>query len=155
MRKLTIVMFFVFFSSGFAQLNGGKWGPGLKIGEPFGLSVNYRLNKKLAIDVDFGFGWEDENAADYTMENLTFVLIGDLKYYQTLFDIGKGELPFYAGIGFRTFFKYERFGIRLPLGISYLFEKVPLALFIEYAPTYTFKFESFVQSTCVGFRYYF
>jgi len=145
----------LFSSTGYAKWSESRLGAGLKIGEPLAVSLNYFLNANTAVNVDLGFGWEDENAAAYKMKNLTFLLVADVKYYHAFFDVGSGDLPFYAGLGVRAFFKYEHVGIRVPLGAAYFFEKAPVSVFAEWAPAYVFIFKAVVNSAAVGFRYYF
>src|SRR3982751_3790765 len=51
------------------------------------------------------------------------------------FNVASGRLPFYAGAGARVLLgDSSQLGLRLPLGLSYLFPNDPIETFAEVAP---------------------
>ena len=108
----------------------GKFGAGIIIGEPIGASVKYWLNDTLA--VDGAAGWS-------THDNTDFYLHGDLLLHKfDLIPVPSGRLPVYVGAGglvrFRNGNHDNQFGIRVPVGVSYMFDNAPLDIFAEIGP---------------------
>jgi hypothetical protein len=133
---------------GLASAKGGNFGLGIMIGEPTGLSAKIWLNQKSA--VDFGLAWSmnGDGAAH---------LHGDyLMHYFKLIHVERGRLPLYYGIGARVliygdrghYYYYENgnyydryhrknnifFGLRIPVGLDYIFEGNNVDIFLEIAP---------------------
>jgi hypothetical protein len=115
-----------------------KLGLGLIVGEPTGFSVKYWLDEEHAIDGAAAWSFWDGDG---------FQLQGDYLWHN--FDLldapggAAGKLPVYYGVGARLKFRDDEgrhddddaiFGIRAPLGISYLFDGEPFDLFAEVAP---------------------
>jgi hypothetical protein len=71
--------------------------------------------------------------------------------------VNKGKLPLYFGIGFRIRIGDEdRIGIRIPVGICYLFEQSPLDIFLELGPVLDLTPATKLRVTSsVGIRYFF
>ncbi len=144
-------------ASAFAQ---DKLGLGLILGEPTGLSVKYWLDDKSAIDGAAAWSFWDEDGfqlhADYLWHNF--------EWLQSAVDSGK--LPVYFGGGVRLKFQEDNgrhddddgdtvFGIRAPVGISYLFEDKPFDVFAEIAPILDLAPDVELSlSLAVGLRYY-
>lgn len=108
----------------------GKFGLGIMLGEPTGLSGKYWLNDKLAIDGAAGWSFYDDSE---------FYLHSDLLVHKfDLIPVKKGKLPFYVGAGAFVRFRDEHHdneaGIRVPVGLDYLFENAPVDIFVEFAP---------------------
>jgi len=124
-------------------------GLGIILGQPTGVSFKAWTARNQAVDVAVAWAFDREEAvhvhADY--------LFHDFR----LFGVEKGEFVLYYGIGGRI--KAEsrtRFGIRIPIGLSYLFEDIPLELFFELGPIMDLAPSTlFRMSTGVGIRYYF
>ena len=52
-----------------------------------------------------------------------------------VFPVSTGELPLYFGIGGRALLKNDPvLGVRIPVGLAYIFESAPLDIFMEIAP---------------------
>jgi outer membrane protein OmpA-like peptidoglycan-associated protein len=145
------------YSLSFAQENEKDVGIGLKIGEPLSLNLKYWMSENFAISGDIGVGWGGADADDYLNFSVSPLVAGDLLYHLSLFNMPSGKMPLYAGLGVRYFIGSddEDLGIRVPLGITYIFDTAPIDIFLEWAPTYVLEFEEFKQSAGVGFRYYF
>jgi hypothetical protein len=133
-----------------------KFGLGLMLGEPTGLSLKYWIDDIRGIDGAFAWSLSDDGAfqlhSDYLINN---------------HQISNSEQwPVYYGLGARIMFNHDEgkhhddkivFGFRVPLGISYLFEEdMPYEFFFEIAPILDVapKAELNVNAS-VGLRFYF
>jgi hypothetical protein len=112
-----------------AAAQGSGVGLGVIVGEPTGLSLKFWQSRTTAIDVAAAWSFADQSA---------FHLHGDVLFHK--FDalkVEKGQLPFYFGIGGRVKFTDNDtlVGIRIPLGLDYLFGGgTPLDVFVEIVP---------------------
>lgn len=103
-------------------------GLGVIVGEPTGLTVKTWLAPSTAFNLAVAWSFESEDAlhlhGDYLIHN-----------YNT-FPVSKGALPFYYGLGARL--KLEdhdsAVGLRVPVGVEYLFRNDPIDLFFEVVP---------------------
>jgi hypothetical protein len=150
MKKILIAVFFgglLLPMSMMAQDSG--IGLGVILGQPTGVSFKAWTARNQAVDVAVAWAFDREEAvhvhADY--------LFHDFR----LFRVEKGQFVLYYGIGGRI--KAEsrtRFGIRIPIGLSYLFEDAPVELFFELGPIMDLAPSTlFRMTTGVGVRYYF
>jgi hypothetical protein len=132
------------------------FGLGVIVGEPTGLSLKYWLDKVCAIDGAVAWSYS---------ENDSLQLYGDylIHNYELL---NSDELPFYCGLGARLKFKDndgrgrnrndEIFGIRVPLGVTYLFNDTPIDLFFELVPVLDLAPDVDLNiNAAVGLRFYF
>jgi hypothetical protein len=120
------------------------FGLGLELGEPTGLTGKYFLSRSGALDFGIGaiyshyyYGDGVHLYADYLWHPISFVSAPAF------------ELPFYIGAGLRFWeFDYcdrgicdyggSAIGIRVPFGIAFDFNKVPLDIFIQLVPVIDF-----------------
>jgi hypothetical protein len=141
------------------------FGLGLELGAPFGLNGKWFFAPDRALD--FGIG------DVYTYGNRNgFHLYGDLLFHPTSLAHNEAfELPFYVGIGgrFWSFNDDSRlgpndataFGVRVPLGLSFDFNNIPLDAFVQVVPTLDFFSGNAAHSVfvdvdfSVGVRYWF
>ena len=111
----------------------GRFGVGLIVGEPTGVSLKYFMNDTLALDGAVGWSFRDET---------DLYLQSDVLWHKfELISLPRGQLPFYVGVGGWAKFRSpedSRAGVRVPLGVSYIFDDLPLDLFAEIAPTLEF-----------------
>lgn len=117
----------------FAERRGDQ-GVGLMIGNPSGLSYKFWLDEAAAIDgavgIDQGefdihatFLWHSFNWTDRVQEG----------FAKDITD--KGGLPLYFGVGPRVLFHDNvEFGLRFPVGLSFLPNNQPWEFFTELAP---------------------
>ncbi len=142
-----------------ASANAGTqddYGIGVIIGEPTGLSLKYWLDEEIAIDGAVAWSYAENDSlqlhSDYLIHNY------DL--------LEADEWPVYYGIGARLKFKdddgngrnenYAMFGIRFPLGVTYLFDDEPLDLFFEVVPVLDLSPDLEMDlNAAVGLRFYF
>lgn len=138
-------------------------GIGIIIGEPTGLSAKKWLTDTTAID--FGAAWSFIDAesfqfhADYLWHNYDLIKTKELS----------GSFSVYYGVGGRIKLKSSnngngkdskdddtRLGVRVPLGVSYVFKENPVELFAEVVPILDVVPETkFGLGIGVGARYYF
>jgi hypothetical protein len=110
------------------NVDAGDLELGILLGEPTGLSAKYWTTWNGAID--FGAAWSFQGEghfhlhADYIFHNFG------------VFDVTSGDLPLYFGLGGRIRLQEDdsRVGLRVVVGIEYIFDEHPLSLFFEVAP---------------------
>jgi len=150
MKKLFVILLFGLFiipAHSMAQDRG--FGLGIILGEPTGVSFKNWVGQREAFDVAVAWSFEGEGAihihADYLFHNFR------------LFHIEKGNLVLYYGIGARVKTVHKtQVGVRIPLGLSYLFEKDPVEIFFELGPIMNLTPKTlFRMTTGIGIRYYF
>jgi len=125
------------------------FGAGIIFGEPTGINFKKWIGSTTAIDG--GIAWS------FMKEGSFHLHIDYLFHNFNLFKKNKGKLPFYYGIGCRIKMdKKSRLGIRIPIGVSYIFEKVPLDVFFELGPLLDLiPATEFGITVGIGIRYYF
>jgi hypothetical protein len=127
-----------------------RFGAGLTVGEPTGATLKYFFTDKWAVDGVLGRSWQHDN---------DFYIHADVLYHIELFKVSEGRVPIYFGAGLRGRFddhRDDRAGVRVPVGISYVFEKIPVDVFFEVAPIFDFTPDYKTDySVGVGARYWF
>jgi hypothetical protein len=122
-----------FGGGGFAS--NGTFGLGLELGEPSGLNGKYFMQPDRAIDFGIGAIYGDYYGGD------GLHLYADYLWHPTTLVRAEAfQMPFYIGVGGR----YWRFcdgcrpgpyasaiGVRVPFGISFDFNNVPLDVFVQ------------------------
>lgn len=108
----------------------GHFGAGVTLGEPIGASVKYWFNNTMAIDGALGWSYRDDT---------DLYLHSDVLWHDfNLIPVSQGRLPFYFGVGALVRFRHghhdNQAGIRVPVGVSYMFENAPVDVFVEIAP---------------------
>jgi hypothetical protein len=115
----------------------GKFGLGLELGVPFGLNGKYFLNDSHALNFGFGYIYDHyyTDARDGGNVYLDFLWHPFSITNQEAF-----QLPFFVGVGGRIWnFNGcngcnnggDALGVRVPVGIAFDFNKVPLDIFIQ------------------------
>jgi len=146
------IFIFIGFIILFASLNysqNKRIGAGIIVGEPTGLSFKYWLTDNTALDAGLAWSFVDENAfqiqADYLIHNFSLIKISN------------GKLPFYFGIGGRLKFSNDAtLGVRVPLGLAYIFSDEPIDIFLEIVPILDLLPQTdFTISAAIGGRYFF
>jgi hypothetical protein len=144
-----------------------KFGLGLELGEPTGITGKLFLSPSGALD--FGVG---EIYHDYYGGDGLHGYVDYLWHPLVLTSAEAFELPLYVGVGGRFWsFDYACgggvcanatvFGVRVPVGIAFDFNNVPLDIFIQAVPTLDF-FRNYSRHDVyldidfsVGIRYWF
>lgn len=147
MKKLILVAIATIISLNVASQDKG-FGLGVLIGEPTGLSAKLWTSEKTAIDA--GVAWSFVNSGFLHIH-------ADMLIHSFLIDVDKGKLPLYFGIGGKLVLANDLgLGVRIPLGMAYLFDSAPIDIFLELVPVLdlvpatAFSFEG-----GVGVRYFF
>jgi len=123
------------------------FGLGLELGEPTGLNGKYFFGPRTALD--FGLGWIYQHY--YYGDGLN--VYADILFHPTsLVSAEAFELPFYVGGGLRFWnfdycepvpgpdvcYRGSTFGLRIPFGIAFDFNNVPLDIFLQLVPVIDF-----------------
>lgn len=149
--KCCVIVLIIFIATNALALERKKFGVGIILGEPTGITIKYMLDDKTAIDA--GVGWE-------TSGNNEFHIHGDYLYHMNdLIKVPQGKLPLYFGGGLRFIDrekKDDKFGIRIPVGLEYLFGNVPLGAFFELVPILNLTPDTeFDFEAGIGIRFFF
>jgi hypothetical protein len=127
-------------------------GLGIMAGQPTGVSLKVWTNSEKAFDLAAGWSLE---------EHEWFYLHGDFLWHSYELDAEEfdGTIPYYLGIGARLLLRDERdskLGIRIPVGLDYVFGEQPFDVFVEFAPILDLVPETELDwSGAIGIRYYF
>jgi len=126
------------------------FGLGIIVGEPTGLSFKKWSGDTTAIGGAVAWSFGKKNVlhlhGDYLVHNFN------------LLKVEEDKLALYYGIGGRIkIIKDEsRVGVRIPLGINYIFEKAPLDIFLEFVPLLDLvPSTNFELNGAIGIRYRF
>jgi len=156
MKKTTIsviicILLLTLFVTGANAEDRKKIGLGVIAGEPTGLTGKFMFNNTTGIDV--GVGWKTSGDSE-------FHIYADYLYH--LYDIiriPEGQLPLYFGGGLRYVNRSnedDKFGIRIPVGIEYLFKNVSLGAFFELVPILNLTPDTdFDLEAGIGIRFFF
>ncbi len=127
----------------------GNFGLGIIVGEPTGVSAKLWLTDRTAVDAAAAWSFSDEAAfhlhADYLFHNFDLI------------SVEQGRLPVHFGIGGRVKFEDDsKFGVRIPIGLTYIFDGAPLDVFFEVVPILDLVPDTeFTANGAVGIRYFF
>jgi hypothetical protein len=99
------------------------------LGEPTGVTAKFWFARAHAFQLGFGWGVETEGH---------LVVIGDYVYHfiDAIPPVERaGRFVPYLGIGARFAVRYDEglFGVRIPLGMSFLIRSAPIEVFVEVA----------------------
>jgi hypothetical protein len=151
LKRLIIVLFLfiTFYVSNSTSAQDKNIGLGIIVGEPTGVSFKYWTSSTTAFDAALAWSFIDGGAfhihADYIFHNFT------------LFRISGAKLPFYYGIGGRIkTANKSQLGVRVPLGIAYMFNTAPVDIFLEVVPILDLAPQTdFRINAAIGARYFF
>ncbi len=138
------------------------FGLGLILGQPTGLSGKYFLGPDTALDFAVG-------GCCYRGRNGLSLHVDYLWHPLSLVSAEPFELPLYFGLGGHFFDFNDKddnhgagLGLRVPVGIAFDFNNVPIDIFIELALFMDFLYDNYRDDNlyvdlngAVGFRYYF
>jgi hypothetical protein len=127
------------------------FGLGAVVGEPTGVTAKLWVADSAAVDM--GIGWSFSGKDSVT-------LYGDYLFHLfDVFQVPRGKLPLYFGIGGRVRFEDDEddeVGARFPVGVSYFFDNMPVELFGEVVPILDVVPDTNADLNLgVGARYYF
>ena len=153
-RLICVVSLIVVMLGGHALAQDRDFGLGIILGEPTGVSAKLWLGETIAIGGAVAWSFREDDGVQ---------VHADVLYHQfDLFDVGEAKLPLYLGVGAMLKFEVDdndndnRFGIRFPVGIDYIFARVPLDIFFELVPILEFSPGTrFTFNAAIGVRYFF
>jgi hypothetical protein len=127
----------------------GDFGLGIVLGQPTGISAKYWLSVRSSIDGAAAWSFVHKGS---------LYLHVDYQYY--VFDLASvqsGRLGFFLGLGGRLLFADDfNLGLRVPLGLIYLFSDLPLDVFLEVVPIMELLPATAASGgAAIGLRYYF
>ena len=127
----------------------GKFGLGLILGEPTGLSLKAWQSDYVAYDAAFAWSFGEKGNVHIHIDYL-------LHNYQII-RTANSYTPIYYGIGGRIQTKDETaLGVRIPLGINFRSRRIPIDIFVEIVPALNIiPSTEFDLEGGVGARYYF
>ncbi len=149
LKYLMLILILILPLSLKAQMKQGNFGAGVMFGEPSGITAKLWQSQRNAFD--FGLAWSFEHTNSMTMQ------ADYLWHSYNLIKVDKGTMPVYYGVGGRVLLGDEgNVGVRIPVGVNYLFANDPIGLFFEVAPVLDLApSTTFDLNANVGIRYYF
>lgn len=150
MRRVLLTVLILAVAAPSAFATGGGFGLGIIAGEPTGISAKMWMTQNTAVDA--AAAWSFGNGED------AFHLHGDYLLHNTsLFDVDQGVLALHFGIGGRIKFANDTLvGVRVPVGLTYLFDNVPIDTFLEVVPILDLVNETDLNfNAAIGVRYFF
>jgi hypothetical protein len=150
MRSLVWTLVFLAIPA-ISTAEGGPFGLGIALGEPTGICGKYILTPRNAIAG--AVAWSLDSDTDLHLQ-------GDYLYHwYDEISVTKGRLPIVAGVGGRIRFRDDGdddFGIRFPVGLTYLFDDAPFDAFVEIDPILELAPDTdFDLEAAIGGRFYF
>jgi len=147
MKKLFILLFAVVISLNLFSQDKG-FGLGVIIGEPTGLSAKLWTSELTAVDA--GAAWALINGGFIRFH-------ADALFHNFSIDVDQGKLPVYFGIGGKLVLANNLgVGVRVPFGIAYLFDSVPIDIFLELVPVLDLLPATDISfEGAIGVRYFF
>lgn len=138
MRRIRLALLSLFvLGSPLLFAEGGPLGVGLVVGEPTGVSAAYRFDD--AQSVQALVAWK------LTSPGGVLVAADYLFHFDDILEFEGVRIPLYAGAGAKVAFltgdaRYKDsdsafgLGLRIPLGVRWEFDKVPVEVFLEVVP---------------------
>ena len=146
--RIAITLFLIIgtFNLAQAQSRPGNTELGVILGEPTGISLKVWQSDRSAFDAAAAWSFSDNESlhvhADYLLHSWL--------------DVDKGSMSIYYGLGARALLSSDsRLGVRIPVGLEYIFQDQPLGLFFEVAPLLDLAPETeFGVNGGIGIRYF-
>jgi hypothetical protein len=145
MKKLLLVMLFAITAYAQDTITVPRFEIGAYLGQPLGLSAKWWYGVRTAAEVTAAWSFTEDGI---------FEVDADYLIHPLFLDVTNGQLPVFFGLGAGFRIGDEWFiGARLPLGIEYILEGIPLSLVGEIVPQWQFLPENkFVLGGGVGIR---
>jgi len=156
-----VIPLILFLATNSLAIERKKFGIGVIAGNPDAITGKYMMKNGHAIDA--GFGWKTKGDNKYT-------IYGDYLFYKYDFiKVKRGKLPLYFGGGVRYITysedenekkegkkKDDELGIRIPVGIEYLFGNPSLGIFFEVVPVLNLTPDTIFEfGSGIGIRFFF
>jgi hypothetical protein len=148
-KYLSCLLFVIIISASFTRSQDKDFGLGIILGEPTGVSFKYWTGSNTAFDGAVAWSFVNGGAfhvhADYILHSFNLI------------HVESGRLPVYYGIGGRIKFLDDAgIGVRVPVGLAYLFDNAPIDIFLEVVPILDLAPKTdFKINAAIGGRYFF
>jgi len=134
------------------------FGMGIILGEPTGLSAKAWTSNDNAFD--FAIAWsfnKYHHDNDYYNDGSVLLQADYVWHFFNAISVSSGKLPIYVGVGARVVLADDpSFGVRIPVGIDYLFANAPIDIFLELVPILDLSPSTdFGIGAGIGIRYWF
>lgn len=134
------------------------FGMGIILGEPTGLSAKVWTSNDNAFD--FALAWsfnKYHHNNDYQNDGSVLLQADYVWHFFNAISVSSGKLPIYVGVGARVVLADNpSFGVRIPVGIDYLFANAPIDIFLELVPILDLSPSTdFGIGGGIGIRYWF
>lgn len=152
-RLLLLTAVFGFITTGASWSQRSGFGLGIIAGEPTGIDGKFWLSGNTAFDAAAAWSFVDctrfQVQGDFVFHNFNVL--------KRTFEVTKGELPLYYGIGARLRVQHENeFGLRFVGGAAYLVDNAPVDIFLEVAPIMNLAPRTELDlSAAAGIRFWF
>jgi len=150
MKRFLGYLFIIFIiSASFIQSQNKDVGLGIILGEPTGVSFKIWTGNNSAFAGAVAWSFINGGAfhvhADYILHSFNLI------------HVESGRLPVYYGIGGRIKFLDDAgIGVRVPVGLAYLFDDAPIDIFLEIVPILDLAPKTdFKINAALGGRYFF
>lgn len=131
--------------------NASGFGIGIIVGEPTGLDAKLWLTERSALQSAAAWSFSSNSSFHF---HLDYIL-----HRFDVFDLESGRLPLYYGIGGRFRVREDAdddLGLRVPIGINYMFANDPFDVFVEVVPILDLVPDTdFDLNAAIGGRWYF
>jgi hypothetical protein len=122
-----LILVFLMASMTFVQAQEKGFGIGIVVGEPTGVSGKLWLGGQNALDMAAAWSFKGDGnlllQADYVWHSFNLI------------SVSSGKLPLYYGIGGRVILSDDPLlGVRVPVGLDYMFSGAPVDIFLEIVP---------------------
>lgn len=110
----------------------GEFGIGIIIGYPTGISAKYWLEKVATKEaIDFAVSWSVNKTSTIYLHSSWLIHRYDIIKVKDF----TGKLPVYYGCGIKVSAAEKTvIGLRIPLGVDYIFKEIPFDIFAELGP---------------------
>jgi len=128
LKKIFYVLILLFIINIQVDAQSKGFGLGIIVGEPTGLSGKMWTGSINAFDFAAAWSFKGPGAmlaqADYVWHSFDLI------------PVTVGRLPLYYGIGGRVIFYDDdmALGVRIPVGLNYIFAEAPIDIFLEVVP---------------------
>jgi len=125
------------------------FGMGVVFGEPTGISAKLWTSRDNAFD--FAAAWSFQGDGNLLLQ------ADYVWHFFNTFSVSPGKLPIYVGIGGRVILADDpNVGVRVPVGLDYLFADAPIDIFLEIVPILDLAPKTdFDLGGGIGVRYWF
>jgi hypothetical protein len=126
-NRLFTVSMFLLISVLSLQAQDKNFGIGIILGEPSGISGKLWFGSSNALDMAAAWSFKGNDhlllQADYIWHSFDLI------------PVSSGKLPVYFGIGGRVLLADDPLiGVRVPIGLDYMFSNAPVDIFLEFVP---------------------